>query len=211
MAYVPDPTDPTQPVESVLAQTAAAEFRALKAYIQQILSGPVLGVATPGQIVMFAATAAPPGWLELDGSVRLRSTFTGLWTAVSLMGGVVAQATYNATSWGMFGDGDGATTFTLPDWRGEFVRGWNHGRGGAQFDPGRGIGTHQNKTAVFNQGGTAGVSSQVGNTNQAISESDERLNISTAYQGLAAAGLVSSVLFSGVRPNNVATMYCVKT
>lgn len=33
MAYVPDPTDPTEPIGSVIAQSAAAEFRALKAYI----------------------------------------------------------------------------------------------------------------------------------------------------------------------------------
>lgn len=32
-AYVPDPTDATQPVDSVKASTAAAEFRALKAWI----------------------------------------------------------------------------------------------------------------------------------------------------------------------------------
>jgi len=32
-AYVPDPTNATQPLDSVKASTAAAEFRALKAYI----------------------------------------------------------------------------------------------------------------------------------------------------------------------------------
>lgn len=35
-AYVPDPTDATQPVDSVKASTAAAEFRALKAWIQTL-------------------------------------------------------------------------------------------------------------------------------------------------------------------------------
>lgn len=39
MAYVPDPTDVTQPIESVLASTAAAEFRALKQYIQSLVLG----------------------------------------------------------------------------------------------------------------------------------------------------------------------------
>src|SRR6266478_1806188 len=39
MAYVPDPTDVTQPTGSVLAQTAAAEFRALKAYIKGLVFG----------------------------------------------------------------------------------------------------------------------------------------------------------------------------
>lgn len=31
--YTPDPTDPTQPTDGVIAETAAAEFRALKSYI----------------------------------------------------------------------------------------------------------------------------------------------------------------------------------
>lgn len=31
--YTPDPTDPTQPTDGVIAETAAAEFRAMKAYI----------------------------------------------------------------------------------------------------------------------------------------------------------------------------------
>lgn len=38
MAYISDPTDITQPIGSVIAQTAAAEFRALKAYIQTFQS-----------------------------------------------------------------------------------------------------------------------------------------------------------------------------
>lgn len=39
MAYIPDPTDSSQPVGSVKAQTAAAEFRALKAYLNGIVAG----------------------------------------------------------------------------------------------------------------------------------------------------------------------------
>lgn len=37
MAYVPDPTDVTQPTDAIIAETAQAEFRALKAYIQSVL------------------------------------------------------------------------------------------------------------------------------------------------------------------------------
>jgi phage-related tail fiber protein len=38
------------------------------------------------------------------------------------------------------GAGDGSTTFNVPDLRGEFVRGWDHGRG---VDSGRGLGSLQ--------------------------------------------------------------------
>ena len=39
MAYVPNPLDATQPVDSVKASTAAAEFRALKAYVAGLSGG----------------------------------------------------------------------------------------------------------------------------------------------------------------------------
>lgn len=41
MAYTPNPADPTQPVDTVIAATAAAEFRALKQYIQDVLQGSI--------------------------------------------------------------------------------------------------------------------------------------------------------------------------
>lgn len=46
MAYIPDPTDLTQPTDSVLAETAQAEFRALKAYIA-VLTGLNTGAPLP--------------------------------------------------------------------------------------------------------------------------------------------------------------------
>lgn len=47
--YIPDPTDPTQPLDTVFANTAAAEFRSLKQYIQTLvpslgLGGRLLGI-----------------------------------------------------------------------------------------------------------------------------------------------------------------------
>jgi microcystin-dependent protein len=41
---------------------------------------------------------------------------------------------------GAFSQGDGSTTFRIPDLRGEFIRGFDDGRGA---DAGRGIGTFQ--------------------------------------------------------------------
>lgn len=40
MAYTPDPTDTTNPLDTVDASTAAAEFRALKGYISTLVGGP---------------------------------------------------------------------------------------------------------------------------------------------------------------------------
>ena len=38
MAYVPVPTDATQPTDDVKASTAAAEFRAIKGYLNGIVA-----------------------------------------------------------------------------------------------------------------------------------------------------------------------------
>lgn len=52
-----------------------------------------------GVMVPFAGTSAPTGWLNCDGSAISRTTFAGLFTAIS-------------TTWGI---GDGSTTFNLPN------------------------------------------------------------------------------------------------
>lgn len=130
MAYVPDPTDVSQPVESVFAKTAAAEFRALKAYIQGIVSGGGPGAQTPGMIADFAYASAPPGWLVADGSLVSRATYPALWALVNSLGPVVADAVWaSGNNYGSYSDGDGATTFRLPDFRSMIRKGADMGRG----------------------------------------------------------------------------------
>ncbi len=78
-----------------------------------------------GATVAFPLDKVAPGFLELDGSVKSIAVYPDL-------------AAYLGTS---FNKGDeGAGNFRLPDSRGEFLRGWDHGRG---IDAGRGIGSYQ--------------------------------------------------------------------
>lgn len=78
-----------------------------------------------GSMIGFPVDKVAPGFLELDGSVKSAATYPDL--AVFLGGA--------------FNKGDeGAGNFRLPDSRGEFLRGWDHGRG---VDAGRGIGSYQ--------------------------------------------------------------------
>lgn len=77
-----------------------------------------------GEVAWSAAAAPPAGWLECNGALVSRATYAALFAAIG--------ATYGA--------GDGSTTFKLPDLRGEFVRGWDHGRG---IDGGRVFGSAQ--------------------------------------------------------------------
>lgn len=68
---------------------------------------------TAGFVAYFGANAAPTGWLKANGAVVSRTTYAALFAAVGTT----------------FGVGDGSTTFGLPDLRGEFLRGWDDGRG----------------------------------------------------------------------------------
>lgn len=81
----------------------------------------------PGIAAPFAGTTAPSGWLKCNGAAISRATYAGLFAAIG-------------TTWGA---GDGSTTFNLPDWRGEFVRGWDDGRG---LDAGRAFASVQGQT-----------------------------------------------------------------
>ena len=74
-----------------------------------------------GMILYTAASSAPTGFLKADGSVLNRVDYPDLFTAIGTF----------------YGEGDGQTTFKLPDLRGEWVRGWDNGRG---VDEGRGFG-----------------------------------------------------------------------
>lgn len=79
-----------------------------------------------GESIMFSGPAnkVPAGYLIEDGSAVGRVAYATLFAAIG--------TTYGA--------GDGATTFNLPDSRGEFWRGLDLGRG---VDPGRAIGSAQ--------------------------------------------------------------------
>ena len=77
-----------------------------------------------GAVSPLGAIAVPDGYLECDGSAVSRTTYADLFAIISTT----------------FGVGDGATTFNLPDLRGEFIRGWDDARG---IDVGRAIGTSQ--------------------------------------------------------------------
>jgi microcystin-dependent protein len=77
-----------------------------------------------GNVQYFARQTAPGGWLKADGSAVSRADYANLFDAVGIM----------------FGAGDGSTTFNLPDLRGEFIRGFDDGRG---VDTGRILGSSQ--------------------------------------------------------------------
>jgi len=99
-------------------------------------AGPQGPAGTPGStgpvgaVVAFAgpapvASSVPSGWLLCDGREVSRTTYADLY-------GVIG---------GLWGTGDGVTTFNLPDLRGRFLRGRD---GGAGNDPNAGSRTECN-------------------------------------------------------------------
>lgn len=72
-----------------------------------------------------SATVAPESrCIKANGASISRTTYAALFAKMGTV----------------FGSGNGSTTFNLPDLRGEFVRGWDDGRG---VDSGRSFGTFQ--------------------------------------------------------------------
>ncbi|WP_245182996.1 phage tail protein [Haematospirillum jordaniae] len=80
--------------------------------------------APVGSVIMHAGQTPPLSYLVCNGQTLSRTDYAQLFAVIGTT----------------FGSGDGSTTFTLPDLRGEFLRGWDDGRGA---DPGRTFGSNQ--------------------------------------------------------------------
>lgn len=109
--------------EAETAQNDTKAMSAVRTYeqISKIFSG---------SVAFFAVPTPPLGWIKANGAELSRTTYSDLFAVIG-------------TS---FGQGDGVATFNIPDLRGEFLRGWDDGRG---VDAGRGFGTWQQSTRVY--------------------------------------------------------------
>lgn len=77
-----------------------------------VASSPVQQLWAPGQIIIWPTQIAPLGTLECNGASVLISSYPNLYNVIG----------------GQYGSVD-ANHFNLPDLRGMFLRGWDHGRG----------------------------------------------------------------------------------
>jgi phage-related tail fiber protein len=102
---------------------------AARSYIRKVGTGSIYNESDEfmaGQSAWFDGPVdkIPAGWLIKNGAAISRTTYATLFAVIGTMHGA----------------GDGATTFNLPDDRGEFQRGLDLGRG---VDPGRVQGSTQ--------------------------------------------------------------------
>ncbi|AMP37446.1 phage tail protein [Ralstonia solanacearum] len=155
----------------------------------------------PGMVAFFSQSTAPDGWLKGNGAAISRTAYPALYAAIGTT----------------FGAGDGATTFNLPDLRGEFLRGWDDGRG---VDTGRGFGTWQSGSPVphddtagpdggasYNATGlAANAAASCDVWTGTFPEAYYENNVSgTTYVRASTAGFISMA-----RPRNVAFLPCIK-
>lgn len=162
-----------------------------------------LGSAVPvGAVMAFPTGIVPPGFLELDGSVQSTATYPDL-------------ATYLGTTYSK-GD-EGAGNFRLPESRGEFLRGWDHGRG---VDAGRAVGSYQKGSLLY---GNDDNGAEVHGLN-GISANRTGLGwdipVMADYSGVGvytASGvnvpgtsLFAQAHYGVTRPRNLAVMWCIK-
>ncbi|MBL4761400.1 MAG: phage tail protein [Gammaproteobacteria bacterium] len=137
-----------------------------------------------GTIMAFGGQIAPNGFLFCYGLLLNRGVYVGLFSVVDEV----------------FGVGDGVTTYLGPDFRAEFVRGADSGRG---IDVGRVLGSyqadelksHSHSMDLYRSNGSADGSSKAG-----------------AYTDLVGRGSSTTSSEGGgeTRPRNVAVNYIIK-
>ncbi|MEX5629004.1 phage tail-collar fiber domain-containing protein [Pseudomonas marginalis] len=139
-----------------------------------------------GSIIGFPVDKVAPGFLELDGSVKSAAAYPDLATFLG----------------GAFNKGDeGAGNFRLPESRGEFLRGWDHGRG---IDAGRAIGSYQadelksHDHTVTNTG--------TGGTDQTLWLYGDPGALPITNPGVK----TNATGGTETRPRNLAVMWCIK-
>ena len=192
-----------------LPATDGSNGQALTTNGSGALAFATVGGVPVGAVFYFAASTEPTGFLKCNGAAVPR---TGQYAALFAVTGTT------------YGVGNGTTTFNLPDLRGEFIRGWDDGKG---VDPARVFGLPQGyatakpqtttATRLLGDGTTTTIDASTTNPSAIgftrISKTTE--GVTTGSVDSANAGQEIDVL-QGVtgdaetRPRNVALLACIK-
>lgn len=144
-----------------------------------------------GGVITFAGSVAPTGWLECNGAAISRTAYATLFAAIG-------------TNYGV---GDGSTTFNIPDGRGYFARGWDHGAG---IDAGRALGTVQQDKVIDHKHDSPASSSF--RLSVASGGTEASAGAGTVMSLNTLTGNIDGALGGGTetRPKNLSFMFIIK-
>lgn len=142
-----------------------------------------MGLIPVGTTMFFSANSAPSGFLKANGAAISRTVYSSLFAVIGTT----------------FGAGDGSTTFNLPDLRGEFIRGYDDGRG---IDSGRVLGSRQAgaveaHTHSYTTNGTTYTAQSSGSSTSSV------MRVPTTTTTSSYGG-------TETRPRNIALLACIK-
>lgn len=212
--------------QSVQVSASYASASLSSSYALSASYAPAVGDTVPiGAIIAFPTASIPNNYLECNGDAKLTASFGDLYNAI--------RTTHPSASYGFlcdsFGNRDASGFyFKLPDFRGEFLRGWDNGRG---VDNGRqlasnqtaSVGQHFHGLGTFTQGTNDDGRFILRNWNDGSSYNARAI---TGNTGISAIYVVSgssspppalltatsnAVNTTGdIRPRNVSVVYCIK-
>lgn len=201
--------------------SGTAALTDLSAFVRTLLDDPdaatvlaTLGIAErlamPGQRAAFYMSSAPAGWIKCNGSAFDNTIYTALDAAIYCGSGNNAAA-----SWGFrctnpsnpTGTRSTSGTYTvLPDERGEFMRGFDDGRG---IDSGRSLWAYQNATRIPNMQ-VDGSSAFLTPKSSPIAERDGSIGGAVTRSLVALTDSSTITQYQTVRPRNAAALVCIK-
>ncbi len=153
-----------------------------------------------GTVIAWSGVKAPVGYLECAGQILSAKTYPDLFAVLGHIYDGTAQLDSHQ--------------FKLPDYRGEFLRGWDHERG---IDQNRDMGSRQGDTIRNITGGFAAagaVSWQAANGPFKLAGSNAGMAISGTSQIYGTIMDFNSSLVVPTanenRPRNITVMYCIK-
>jgi microcystin-dependent protein len=167
-----------------------------------------LAIQTPiGAIMGWGSDTPPTNWVICNGQLLDRTTFAGLFAVIGV--------TFGSTL---------STNFRVPDFRGEFIRGKDDGRG---VDPSRGMGSFQDwSTAAPKQTAPEHIVPGSGNLSLVAASNPSALGFARAAKGgesVTTVGVDSAMPTPGetdlinvcngdaeTRPRNVAINYIIR-
>lgn len=191
-AFTGTPTAPTAPAGSSSTQIATTAF------VKQIAEAIV--TVAPGTVFFVAGSSAPAKSLKANGAAVSRSVYAALFSAIGTT----------------YGDGNGSTTFNLPDLRGEFIRCFDDDRG---VDAGRQLGSTQDDGMRSHRhlNGYADEAYALGDSSHVYGETKEDMpglaegRAMTGNSGItnAVQGYTSYTGGSETKPRNIALLACI--